>query len=151
MPVVGLRIGPPVLTVINEFPVTRASSRSRSSGKSRVAGDVVSKVPGFVSGNIHISADGERVLTDVRGRSGGRGPRRHRARGKSAASRRGSGRISTNNEQDLPRAAWRSAETARRGAGAGRPCRRSSLCSCCYRDSSAASSIGRSRRAVIAG
>jgi hypothetical protein len=56
-------------------------------------------VPGFASGSIHISADGERVLTYVAIDPESR-PSDAPGRGQSAASRRGSGRISTNNEQD---------------------------------------------------
>jgi heme-degrading monooxygenase HmoA len=52
-----------VLTVINEFHVTREQQEQIVRRFPPLMSDVVSKVPGFVSGNLHISADGERVLT----------------------------------------------------------------------------------------
>lgn len=52
-----------VLTVINEFQVTPEQQEHIVERFPPLMTDVVSKVPGFVSGNLHISADGERVLT----------------------------------------------------------------------------------------
>ena len=52
-----------VLTVINEFQVTPEQQEQIVQRFPPLMTDVVSKVPGFVSGNLHISADGERVLT----------------------------------------------------------------------------------------
>lgn len=52
-----------VLTVINEFHVTRDQQQEIVRCFPPLMTDVVSKVPGFVSGNLHLSTDGERVLT----------------------------------------------------------------------------------------
>jgi heme-degrading monooxygenase HmoA len=53
----------PILTVVNEFHVTAEQQEQIVEQFPPLMIDVVSKVPGFVSGNLHISADGERVLT----------------------------------------------------------------------------------------
>jgi heme-degrading monooxygenase HmoA len=58
-----------VLTVVNEFHVTREQQEQVVRRFPPLMSDVVSKVPGFVSGNLHISADGERVLTYYQWRS----------------------------------------------------------------------------------
>lgn len=59
----------PILTVINEFHVTREQQEQIVERFPPLMADVVSKVPGFVSGNLHISGDGERVLTYYQWRS----------------------------------------------------------------------------------
>jgi heme-degrading monooxygenase HmoA len=52
-----------LLTVVNEFHVTREQQEQIVRRFPPLMSEVVSKVPGFVSGNLHISVDGERVLT----------------------------------------------------------------------------------------
>lgn len=59
----------PVLTVINAFTVTPEQQEEIVERFPPLMTDVVSRVPGFVSGNLHVSADGERVLTYYQWRS----------------------------------------------------------------------------------
>ena len=52
-----------VFTVINEFRVTATQQAEIRRRFPALMTDVVSKAPGFISGNLHVSMDGERVLT----------------------------------------------------------------------------------------
>ena len=58
-----------VVTVINEFHVTPEQQEQIVRRFPPLLTEIVSKVPGFVSGNLHISGDGERVLTYYQWRS----------------------------------------------------------------------------------
>ncbi|MFN8108894.1 MAG: antibiotic biosynthesis monooxygenase family protein [Thermoleophilia bacterium] len=58
-----------IFTVVNEFHVTPEQQGEILRVFPPLMTDVVSRIPGFVSGNLHISADGERVLTYYQWRS----------------------------------------------------------------------------------
>lgn len=58
------KIGPghDVLTVVFEFDIEPEEQQPLCEAVMRLVGDIVSRQPGFVSANLHLSRDGRKVL-----------------------------------------------------------------------------------------
>ena len=62
MPTTTITTDAPVATLINVFTVRPENQRELADALTRATEEVMQHIPGFVAANIHLSADGERVV-----------------------------------------------------------------------------------------